>query len=128
MRAVLLQIVLLKANALVVASSEIQHPARREAERCALVVAFKKIGDHLKIEYEYDEKSRDDEDRLQVEGEALNAEKLDLLPLDLLDKLRNATLGGDKKGLDHLILKIGENVDVEIAQVLQGLGSLADPA
>ena len=84
---------------------------------------LKKIGDHLNIEYEYEEKSRAEEEGLQVDGEALSAERLGLLPLELLNKLRNATLGGDKKGLDHLILEISETVDVRIAQVLQGLAN-----
>ena len=83
--------------------------------------------DRRSFEYRYDEKSKRRRHGLQVEGGALNAEKLDLLPLDLLNKLRKATFGGDEKGLDHFILNIGENVDVEIAQVLLGLGCLADP-
>ncbi|MGB6689041.1 MAG: PAS domain S-box protein [Terracidiphilus sp.] len=87
---------------------------------------LKKIGDHLNIEYEYDEKSRDGEDELQADGEALTAERLGVLPVDLLNKLRNAILGGDKKGLDHLILEIGETVDSGIAQVLQGLANNYD--
>jgi hypothetical protein len=80
----------------------------------------------LNIEFEYEEKSRADEEGLQVDGEALSAERLGLLPLELLNKLRNATLGGDKKGLDHLILEISETVDVRIAQVLQGLANNYD--
>jgi PAS domain S-box-containing protein len=87
---------------------------------------LKMIGDHLNIEFEYEEKSRADEEGLQVDGEALSAERLGLLPLELLNKLRNATLGGDKKGLDHLILEISETVDVRIAQVLQGLANNYD--
>jgi PAS domain S-box-containing protein len=87
---------------------------------------LKKIGDHLNLEYEYDENSGDDEDGLQVDGEALSAERLGLLPLELLNKLRNATLGGDKKGLDQLILEMRETVDVGIAQVLQGLANNYD--
>jgi PAS domain S-box-containing protein len=87
---------------------------------------LKKIGDHLNIEYEYDETSRDDEDRLHAGGEELSVERLGLLPLELLNKLRNATLNGDKKGLDHLIAEIKETVDVGIAQVLQGLANNYD--
>jgi PAS domain S-box-containing protein len=87
---------------------------------------LKKIGDRLKIEFEYDEKSRDDEDRVHGDGEGLSAEKLNLLPLELLNKLRDATLGGDKKGLDHLILEIGETLDAGIAQVFQALANNYD--
>lgn len=87
---------------------------------------LKKIGDHLNIEYEYDDKSRDDEGRLQAADEALIEGKLGLLPLELLDKLRNATLGGDKRGLDQLILQLGETGDIGVAQVFQGLANNYD--
>ena len=84
------------------------------------------IGHHLNIEYEYDEKSREGEEGLQEDDEALVAEGLRLLPPELLDKLRDATLSGDKKSLDRLILEIRETVDVGIAQVLQGLANIYD--
>jgi PAS domain S-box-containing protein len=87
---------------------------------------LKKIGDHLNIQYEYEETSRADEEGLQVDGEALSAERLGLLPLELLNKLRNAILRGDKRGLDRLILEISETVDVRIAQVIQGLANNYD--
>ena len=87
---------------------------------------FKMIGDHLKIEYQYDEKSSDDEDRIQADGEAASGEKLKLLPLELLNELRNAIMGGNKKSLDHLILEIGETVGLDVAQVLQGLANNYD--
>ncbi len=87
---------------------------------------LKTIGDRLNIEYEYEEKNRDDESRLHAEGEALSAERLGILPQELLNKLRNATLAGDKKELDRLILEIGEIADVGIAQLLQGLANNYD--
>jgi hypothetical protein len=80
----------------------------------------------LNIHYEYEETSRADEEGLQVDGEALSAERLGLLPLELLNKLRNAILRGDKRGLDRLILEISETVDVRIAQVIQGLANNYD--
>jgi PAS domain S-box-containing protein len=87
---------------------------------------LKKIGDHLNIEYEYDKKSREDEVRLQADGEALSSEKLGLLSLELLNQLRHAILSGDKKGLDQLIREIGETVDFEMMKVLQGLANNYD--
>jgi PAS domain S-box-containing protein len=87
---------------------------------------LKKIGDHLKIEFEYEEKSRDDEGGPRAGDEAASAERLGLLPVELVSKLRNATLGGDKKGLDHLILEISETGDAGIAQVLQRLADSYD--
>jgi PAS domain S-box-containing protein len=87
---------------------------------------LKMIGGHLNIEYEYEEKSRDDEGDLQVDGEALSAERLGQLPLELLNKLRNAVLSGDKKSLDLSILEISETVDAGIVQVLQRLANNYD--
>jgi PAS domain S-box-containing protein len=87
---------------------------------------LKKLGDHLNIEYVYDEESGDDKDRPQADGEPLTTERLGLLPQELLNKLRNATLGGDKKGLDRLILEVSETVNVGIAQVLQELANNYD--
>ena len=87
---------------------------------------LKKIGGHLNLEYEFEEMNQDDEDRLLVGVEPLNAERLGLLPLELLNKLRNATLGGDKRSLDHLIHEISEPEDVGITRVLQGLADNYD--
>ena len=84
---------------------------------------LRKVGDHLKIEYEYEEKNSDHENGLQAEGETFSAEKLRLLPLKLRNKFRDAILEGDKKGLDRLIREVGETADVGIAQVLQGLAN-----
>jgi PAS domain S-box-containing protein len=87
---------------------------------------LKKIGDHLKIEYEYEEKSMHHEESLLADGEAASAEKLGLLPLEMLNKLLNATLGGDKRGLDRLIIEIGDTVDAGAAEVLQALANNYD--
>jgi len=87
---------------------------------------LKKIGDHLEIQFEYEEKSGEDNGGLQAEALTLAAEKLKLLPSELLLKLRNATLSGDKKGIDHLIFEIGEAVDVGTQQILQGLADKYD--
>jgi CheY-like chemotaxis protein/anti-sigma regulatory factor (Ser/Thr protein kinase) len=86
---------------------------------------LKTIGDHLKVEYEY-EKSKNDENEFQADSETVSAERLGLVPLELLKKLSNAIQGGDKKGLDRSILEISETVDRDIAQVLQGLANSYD--
>jgi PAS domain S-box-containing protein len=86
---------------------------------------LKTIGDHLKVEYEY-EKSKNDENKFQADGETVSAERIGLVPLELLRKVSYAIQGGDKKGLDRLILEISETVDRDIAQVLQGLANSYD--
>jgi two-component system sensor histidine kinase/response regulator len=93
---------------------------------CREVELLQKIGDHLNIEYVYEEENGDDQDRPQADGEELTTERLGLLPQELLNKLRNATLGGDKKGLDRLILEVSESVNIGIAQVLQELADNYD--
>ncbi len=42
---------------------------------------------------------------------ALSAERLGQLPRELIEELRNATLGGNKRLLDKLILKVRETED-----------------
>ncbi|MGA2538514.1 MAG: ATP-binding protein [Terracidiphilus sp.] len=89
------------------------------AKPCREDELLKKIGSHLNVQYEYEETSRDDEDRLQPSSEPFLAKRIGLLPPELLENLRNAILGGDKKGLDHLILRIGETENSGVTQVLQ---------
>jgi PAS domain S-box-containing protein len=52
---------------------------------------------------------------------ALSAEKLGQLPRELVEELRNATLSGDKRLLDQLILKVRETADAESGEALQEL-------
>ena len=69
----------------------------------------------LNIAYDYEEMS-------DAEGEplgrpaALSAERLGQLPLELVEELRNATLNGNKKLLDKLILKVRETEDAGLAR------------
>jgi hypothetical protein len=73
----------------------------------------------LSIAYDYEEMS-------EAEGQsvaglaALTAERLGQLPMGLVQELRNATLGGNKRVLDSLILKVGETED-GTARALQEL-------
>jgi CheY-like chemotaxis protein len=70
----------------------------------------------LTIAYDYEESS--DEERKPVAGvAALSAERLGQLPPELVEGLRNATLSGNKRLLDELILKAPESS----AQTLQKL-------
>jgi hypothetical protein len=52
---------------------------------------------------------------------ALSAERLRQLPEELIEELRNATLTGNKKLLDKLILKVPETGDAGSAHALQEL-------
>ena len=87
---------------------------------------LEKIGRHLNIQYEYEKMSQDHEDWPLVGVETLGVERLGLLPLEMLNQLGNATLGGDKKSLDHLILEISKTLDVGVAQALQELANNYD--
>ena len=51
----------------------------------------------------------------------MSAERLGQLPRELIEELRNATLNGNKKLLDKLILKVRETGDAESAHALQEL-------
>ena len=51
----------------------------------------------------------------------LSAGGLGKLPRELVEKLRNATLSGNKKLLDKLILKVSKAGDAEAACALQEL-------
>jgi CheY-like chemotaxis protein len=81
---------------------------------------LEKIRIPLKIAYDYEEAS-------EAEGQpaagvaALSAERLGQIPQELLTELRNATLSGNKRLLDKLILEIPETGNADSAQALQEL-------
>jgi DNA-binding response OmpR family regulator len=78
------------------------------------------IRTRLKIVYDYQEVSG--AEGQPVSGESvLNAESLRQIPRELIEEIRNATLTGNKKLLDDLILKIPETGNVESAHGLQEL-------
>jgi CheY-like chemotaxis protein len=81
---------------------------------------FEKMRALLNITYDYEEMSGA-EGQPFIGVAALSAEKLGQLPRELIDKLLNATLNGNKKLLDQLILKVRETKDAEFAQALQEL-------
>jgi PAS domain S-box-containing protein len=78
----------------------------------------------LNIAYDYEELSENDQ--LAAGISVLNSESLRRLPRELIVDIRNATLSGNKKLLDQLILKVPENGDVESARALQALANKYD--
>jgi PAS domain S-box-containing protein len=90
------------------------------AKPCREDELLEKIRTLLNIAYDYEEGS---EAEGQPRGgvEALSAEKLGQLPRELTEDLRNATLSGNKRLLDKLILKVGETGNAGSANALQEL-------
>jgi PAS domain S-box-containing protein len=79
-----------------------------------------KLGRHLHLAYRYDESAGHDHE--PTDGTpALSVEKLRKLPRDLLEKLRQATLKGNKRLMDALILEIGQKGSAESTDALRRL-------
>jgi len=74
----------------------------------------------LNIAYDYEEMNGAEGQPL-AETTALSAEQLGQLPRQLIEELRNATLNGNKKRLDQLILEVRETEAARFAQALQAL-------
>jgi signal transduction histidine kinase/DNA-binding response OmpR family regulator len=74
----------------------------------------------LDITYDYEEAGGTDERHI-AGAETLSAEKFGHLPLKLIKELRNATVTGNKKLLDRLIVQVGQSEDDGSAQALQAL-------
>jgi PAS domain S-box-containing protein len=91
------------------------------AKPCREDELLKKIGDLLHIAYDYEETSEGGEAQSAAGADALSAERLGRLPLELLEDLRTATLSGNKRLLDELILKVRETDDNGSAHALQEL-------
>jgi len=75
---------------------------------------------HLGIVYDYEEMS-EAEGQHVVGVSALKSDSLRHIPRELIGEIRNATMAGNKKLLDKLILKVPENGDTESANALQEL-------
>ena len=71
----------------------------------------------LSIAYHYEET----EEQPPAESTAVNAERLRQLPEELIADLLNATMAGNKKLLDKLILQVRETEDTGSAHALQEL-------
>jgi len=74
----------------------------------------------LDLAYDYEE-TRETESPYGAGEATLSAERLALLPLELVAELRKATLNGNKKLLDELILRVPETGDAGSANALQQL-------
>jgi CheY-like chemotaxis protein len=91
------------------------------AKPCGADDLLRKIGDLLKIDYDYANQSEGDADGPPVGAEPVSAARLGQLPPSLLEELRVAVRAGKKKVLDKLILDIGGTGDTESARALQAL-------
>ena len=90
------------------------------AKPCREDQLLEKIRTLLNITYDYEDLS--EADRLPLAGLAgPDVDRLGRLPPELIEELHNATLSGNKRLLDRLILKVGEAEDKESAQALQQL-------
>jgi len=90
------------------------------AKPCREDQLLEKIRTLLNITYDYEAEC--EADGLPLAGLAgPNVDRLRRLPPELIEELHNATLSGNKRLLDRLILKVGEAEDKESAQALQQL-------
>jgi PAS domain S-box-containing protein len=90
------------------------------AKPCLEDELLEKMRALLHIAYDYEEPSRP-EDLPLAPAAALSAERIEQLPRELIEEIRDATLSGNKKLLDRLILKVPEAGDAEAARALQDL-------
>jgi CheY-like chemotaxis protein len=89
------------------------------AKPCSEDELLERIAAHLKVAYEYEIKA--DGSHAPVAAGALMAQRLRQFPLELIEELRGATLSGNRKILNKLILSIRETEDPDSAQALQEL-------
>jgi PAS domain S-box-containing protein len=90
------------------------------AKPCREDELLEKLRADLSIDYEYEEWSGP-EDQPTAPAAALDAERFERLPHELVEELRNATLSGNKRLLDQLILKVRDTEDDACAGALQEL-------
>jgi CheY-like chemotaxis protein len=81
---------------------------------------FEKMRAPLNIAYDYEDASEAESQPLAGMA-ALSAERLGKIPRELVEELRNATLSGNKRLLDKLILRVPETGNAESANALQEL-------
>jgi PAS domain S-box-containing protein len=90
------------------------------AKPCREDELLEKMRSLLDLVYDYEE--LEEADRQPVAAQpVLNSERLRHLPRELIEEIRTATLSGNKKLLDRLILQVLEGGDAESAQGLQDL-------
>lgn len=89
------------------------------AKPCSEDELLERIAAHLKVAYEYEIATGGG--YTPVAAGALMAQRLRRFPLELIEELRGATLSGNRKILNKLILSIRETEDPDSAQALQEL-------
>jgi CheY-like chemotaxis protein len=80
---------------------------------------LEKIRAHLNVAYDYEEMT--EAESQPIAGTADQTHNLGQVSSALLEELRKATLGGNKRLLDRLILRVSETGDAQTAQVLKEL-------
>jgi PAS domain S-box-containing protein len=90
------------------------------AKPCREDQLLDKMSALLNIAYDYEE-TNGAEGQPVGSPAALSADKLDRLPRELIEEIRDATLAGNKKLLDKLIAKVRGTGDAESARALQEL-------
>jgi CheY-like chemotaxis protein len=81
---------------------------------------LEKLGRHLNLAYRYDEFAANEDEPADATP-ALSAEGLRKVPRHLLEKLHQATLKGNKRLMDTLILEIGDQGSAECTEALRRL-------
>jgi CheY-like chemotaxis protein len=92
------------------------------AKPCREDELFETIHSHLSVSYDYDEASATGRQG-PASLSALSPESLTQIPHELLEQLRHATLTGNKKLLDQLVVRVRETGAAESAEGLQDLVS-----
>jgi CheY-like chemotaxis protein len=90
------------------------------AKPCREDQLLEKMSALLNVAYDYEE-TNGAEGQPVGSPAALSADKLDRLPRELIEEIRDATLAGNKKLLDKLIAKVRGTGDAESARALQEL-------
>ena len=90
------------------------------AKPCREDEVLERIGNSLNIAYDYESLAGAEGQATDARGE-VSAGLIEKLPQDLVEDLRNATLSGNKKLLDKLIVKVRETQNESFASSLQEL-------
>ena len=92
---------------------------------CNLRELLEKMRSHLDIAYDYDDVWGTETGSLAAVP-AATAERIRLLPHDLIEELRKAVLDGSTRVIAKLIRRVRETGNIDCAQALQGLACRYD--
>jgi phage-related protein len=95
------------------------------AKPCNLRELLEKMRSHLDIAYDYDDVWGTETGSLAAVP-AATAERIRLLPHDLIEELRKAVLDGSTRVIAKLIRRVRETGNIDCAQALQGLAGRYD--